>query len=300
MFNWFNWKRDYFTSKPVYNMDNPSKAALALADSLESSIAETREVSTRLIRKLEQKLEDREDLLNNVFNTINGFLCLKDASGRWKLLNNFGKHLYGIEGIVYKEKLDSEIADISPRYRASLKQCTHTDNLAWEAGESIHIEERTIDSFGNELIFEVTKTPIFDDLGNRKYLLVHGINVTEEYENNKHITMLVKALDQASDAIVVTDYNHKIIYANSAYIGCSGYELKELIGKKVDFMSVVDESIKINIKDTITKGDIWQGPITNKHKDGTLIDGVLTITPVLNGKPYPIYYIGVKRLKNKE
>jgi PAS domain S-box-containing protein len=294
MFNWFCWRGD-LKDKVV----KPSVASIKIEENLESSISETRAISNRIIRKLEAKLEDRETLLAEVFNTIDGFLCLKDAEGRWKLLNTFGKRLYGLEGIEYKEKIDAEIAEISPRYANSLRQCVHTDNLAWNAGETIQIEERSIDSFDKESIFEVTKTPIYDEDGNKKYLLIHGVNVTEEYENTKHITMLVKALDQASDSIIVTDNKHAIIYANKAYLSCTGYTLKEILGQKADFQPTND-NIKINLKDTIMKGEIWQGSVLNRHKDGSMVDGVLTITPVLNGKPYPIYYIGVKRLTNKE
>lgn len=300
MFNWFCWRKDFFTSKPVYTPANPSIAATAITTKLDASIAETRELSSRIIKKLEEAVEDREQLLAEVFNSIEGFLILKGPQGEWKLLNTYGKELFGIKDGIYKGLFNSDISVISPVFKSLKSRATDTDIMAWESKASITFEERMLDDNGRELIYEVNKIPIFDEEGNKKYLLVHGINVTEEFENTKHITMLVKALDQASDSIIVTDHLHKIIYANQAYINCTGYTLKEILGQHANFISTIDSDIKVNLKETIIRGEVWQGSIINKHKDGTKVEGVLTITPVLNGKPYPIYYIGVKRLTNKE
>lgn len=287
MFNWFFWRKDF-----IKNNNNPEYLQTAISCGLEDKIAETRELSARIIQKLEDKLDDREALLNEVFNTINGFLCLKDGIGNWKLLNNYGKKLYGLEGISYKEKSNKEVSEIASRYNLDFAS---SDELAWVQEDSIEVEERVI--LGNtEHIFQVTKTPVFDTDGSRKYMLIHGVDVTEEYENNRQISMLIKALNHASDAIVVADYNHRIIYANDAYCKCTGYTVKELMGMYTSFVSLINPNIEIDVTKVIETGQVWQGKVSNKHKNGTLVDGMLTITPMLNGKPYPVYYVCVKRL----
>jgi PAS domain S-box-containing protein len=287
MFKWFKWHDLVEPSKPS------AVAAELISKTMDETLLETRELTSRIIKKLENRLEDREELLSNVFNTVKGILCLKDAEGRWKVLNAEGKRTFGLEGSEYKEKTNEEVALLSPRYSQGLINSTKTDEAAWKAGSSICFEDRIVDSFGTEKVYSISKTPIFDQDGNRKYLLAHLIDITEEVENTRHINALVKALDHASDSIVVLDSNFVVIYANKAYLEMCGRSLTEKSGRAPSFLT----SLKIDVvNDLKTTGKVWSGEVSSVSKTGELVPGILTITPVLNGKPYPIYYIGVKRV----
>ena len=272
---------------------------------LQAAVKETSEASNKLIAKLESKvdsledeLSERECLLSELFATIPDFLCLKDHEGRWKLLNAYGKNLYGIHGTDYKNKSDFEIAELYPKFKLSLQKCIDTDELAWEMGSAYQYEERLIDIAGKEYIFDVTKTPIYHTDGRKKHLLVHGKNVTEELENTKHIRMLLNALNKASDSITVTDHEFKIIYANEAFCNIYGYALDEVIDKKRSFVKSGKTPNKTykDMYEHINNAQSWSGEMINKTKSGDLIKEHVTITPILNGKPYPIYFIGVNRL----
>lgn len=269
---------------------------------LSRTVQETSEVSRKLVKKLEDiedQLEDREQLLDRMFHTIPDFLLLKDGKGHWLMLNAYGKKLYGITGRAYKGKSDREIAEtLSPRYKENLLQCLKTDEEAWANRKPTEFEEKSVDVFGREYIFDVVKTPLFNEDGSRKYLLVHGRNITEEVNNDKHIGMLIRALDHASDSIVVTDHEHRIVYANKAFLKVYGYELEDILMKPASICASGDtDPLTFQLmNDTIIRGDPWTGVVYNKRANGRVVQELLTITPVLNGKPHPIYYIGVKRL----
>lgn len=291
------WKKSYQNKNvvhPVQMMDMTSRL-------LTQAVKETTEASQKLLTKLESvedQLEDREQLLDIMFQTIPDFLLLKDGDGRWLLLNGYGKKLYGISGRSYKGKTDLEIAELSPRYMENLQQCIKTDEITWESKKECEFEEVSVDHFGKEWIFDVVKTPIFNEDGSRKYLLCHGRNITEEIENEKHVTMLIKALNHASDSIAVTDADHKIIYANESFMKIYGYQKDEVIGKQMSIISSgnTPKEIYKQMLNAISSGDAWTGVLENKTKDGTSINEIVTITPVLNGKTYPVYFICVKRL----
>lgn len=279
-----------------------------LNDQLTEAVVSTSDVSQRIIKKLESKVDylrrevtEREELLSDVFSTIPDFLCLKDGEGRWKLLNTYGKKLYGIEGTSYKEKTDEEIAKEYPLFADSLIGCVKTDNETWKAGKPLQFEEKSFDAFGREHIFDVVKTPVFNEDGSRKHILIHGKNVTEELENTKHIRMLLTALNKASDSITVTDHNHNIIYVNEAFCKTYGYTHADVMDKRRNIVAsgqtpkeTYDEMYK-----AINKAQVWSGIMINKTKSGDLLREIVTITPVLNGKTYPIYYIGVNRLEER-
>lgn len=299
---WLTWLYERLSWKK--SLKSPDTYDFSLLDDLNSkleyTVLDTSNISRRIIKKLEDRVEqvegqlsDREKFLEIVFNNTPVFLCLKDGAGRWKLLNSYGRNIYGLEGGIYKEKTNSEIALISPRYAKALEQSQGTDELAWLNREPLKIEERTEDSFGIESIFDVTKIPIYNIDGSRKNLLVVGKNITEELNDTKHIRMLADALDYASDSICITDYKYNIIYANKSF--CNTHEFKYSSDFDVKLGFIKSDLIK----ETITKGITWTGIINSELPSGKTIAEDVTITPILNGKPYPIYYIGVKRLVDR-
>ncbi len=300
-----SWIRDMLFWKKQFR--NPDiKSPLEMIDYTSelfcNTVKETSEVSQKLLQKLEKvehDLQDREELLDVIFQTIPDFLLLKDGDGRWILLNSYGKKLYGIRAREYKNKTDREIAEqICPWYLEELNRCVETDEQAWISKRSNQYEEIFEDPNGRKYVFDVTKTPIYNDDGSRKYLLVHGRNITEEVENSKHITMLIKALNHASDSIAVTDHLHRILYANEAFCTTYGYDINELLMKPMNLVSSgqTPRFIYEEMSKTITSGEVWTGVLTNRKKNGDTFQEIVTISPVLNGKPYPVYYISVKRL----
>ena len=300
--HFFFWRREHKSSlkNSLYDM--------SIVDTLNSKLVEavtdTSNISQRIISKLENRvseveaqLSEREELLSDIFSIIPDVLLLKDGQGRWKLLNDAGKKVFGISGKEYKNCTEEEMIAVSPRYESMFNLCKHTDEQAWAEGKPLQIEERTVDKFGNEFIFDVTKTPIYDEYGDRKYILVHGKNVTEELSNTKHIKMLLTALNKASDSITVTDHKHNIIYANKAFLDTYGYSLQEILEKPRNIIRSGQTPIETyqDMYKSINNAEPWEGTMINKTKSGKVIRDNVVITPVLNGKPYPIYFIGINR-----
>jgi PAS domain S-box-containing protein len=298
------WRRDNKHSLPTLDYSLLDR----INNELKNTVEDTSKISQRIIAKLESQVDileneitEREELLSQVFGTIPDFLCLKDGEGRWKLINAYGKKLYGIDGQSYKNKTDAEIAEMYPRYSNNLAGCIKTDEEAWNSKAPYQIEERSIDYFGREVIFDVVKTPIFNEDGSRKHLLVHGKNVTEELTNSKHIRMLLSALNKASDSITVTDHNHNIIYVNEAFCKIYGYTHQEVIEKRRNLVSsgLTPDATYQSMYKSLAKAEVWTGVMINKTKSGEILRELVTITPILNGKPYPIYYIGINRVEER-
>ena len=95
-----------------------------------------------------------------------------------------------------------------------------------------------------------------------------------------------RALECAGQTIFMTDINGKIIYVNPAFTNLAGYTPEEAIGKTPAILKTErhpDDFYK-NMWETILKGDIWIGEVTNKRKDGTLFEAHLTISPVFDNE----------------
>jgi PAS domain S-box-containing protein len=69
----------------------------------------------------------------------------------------------------------------------------------------------------------------------------------------------------------ITDQKGEIIYANNAFCKISGYSPQELLGQNHNIVNSGLHSKEFFAKlwQTVEKGEIWQGEIRNKRKDGT-------------------------------
>jgi PAS domain S-box-containing protein len=109
-----------------------------------------------------------------------------------------------------------------------------------------------------------------------------------------------RAVEGASDHIVITDPEGVILYANPAVTTLTGYSQKEVVGKKAgskelwggamspDFYKQMWQTIKIDKKTFV-------GEINNRRKNGQKYIAMSSISPVLNNQGEVIFFVGIER-----
>ena len=106
------------------------------------------------------------------------------------------------------------------------------------------------------------------------------------------------ALNTAANAIVVTDRNGTIVWANPAFESLTGYSTSEAIGKEVSELiksGKHDKKFYKYLWDTILSGKIWHGELVNRRKDGTTYTEEMTIAPVQDEKGTISHFVAVKQ-----
>lgn len=118
-------------------------------------------------------------------------------------------------------------------------------------------------------------------------------NFTESHEK---IFLQSKALEAAANGIVITDTNGKVLWANAAVSRLTGYSTKELIGQNPRTLKSGkhDALFYKKLWETILSGQVWDGEIINKRKDGSFYVERMTITPVKGEGKEIISFIAVK------
>lgn len=109
--------------------------------------------------------------------------------------------------------------------------------------------------------------------------------------------ILIQALDAAANAIVITDAEPRILWANTAFSTLTGYPLDESIGCKPAELvksGLQDPQVYQQMWKTILNGEVWRGELINKRKDGGHYDEEITITPVCAVGDKVSHYIAVK------
>jgi PAS domain S-box-containing protein len=108
---------------------------------------------------------------------------------------------------------------------------------------------------------------------------------------------LSAAVEQTSEAVVITDPAGNIQYVNPAFTWITGYSSEEVINQNPRILKsgVQDEKVYQDLWKTIQSGKTWQGEIINRRKDGTLYPEWMTITPVLDSAGGIANYIAIKQ-----
>lgn len=93
---------------------------------------------------------------------------------------------------------------------------------------------------------------------------------------------LAAALDQAGNAVLITDVRGLIEYVNPAFTRLTGYSLAELKGRTPSALKsgLYDEAWYRALWAEITAGRVWSGNLVDRRKDGSYYPASLTIAPI--------------------
>lgn len=108
---------------------------------------------------------------------------------------------------------------------------------------------------------------------------------------------LSTAVEQAAEAVVITDSKGKVQYVNPAFESITGYSGAEAVGATAQLWEAPESGpggLYARIR-TITGGKVWKGRIDGKKKDGRLFIEEATISPVLGPNGKIVNYVGVTR-----
>lgn len=115
-------------------------------------------------------------------------------------------------------------------------------------------------------------------------------------------TRLATAIEQAAEAVVITNTNGEIVYANPAFEKTTGYTRAEALGQNARLLKsgVQDEAFYQQLWATLQRGEVWTGHFTNRRKDGTLFEEEATISPIRDEAGAIINYVAAKRDVTRE
>ena len=198
-----------------------------------------------------------------------------------------------------KELLDTHPSDLSPERQPDGRMSRE------KAEELMHRvrEEKTLRfewlhkrADGDVFPVEVTLTSITDSEGAH---IIHTSwrDIADRKRAEEKLTLLSTAMEQSPESIVITDTNGCIEYINPAFEKTTGYEAAETIGQNPRMLQSGEHSGSFyeEMWKTLASGNIWEGRITNKRKDGTFFTEESSISPVTDADGQTVNYVAVKR-----
>ncbi len=112
--------------------------------------------------------------------------------------------------------------------------------------------------------------------------IARDISRTKHFE--KQSSQLAVVVEQAADVVVITDTEGIIQYVNSKFITTIGYSKKEVVGKRISILSSGkhDKKFYTALWTEIKNGNVWNGRIWNRKKDGSTILHDTSIFPIFD------------------
>lgn len=125
--------------------------------------------------------------------------------------------------------------------------------------------------------------------------LQHEIDLRIKAEES--LRLLSTSVEQAKEAISISDMDGTIAYVNPAFTLITGYTAQEAIGANHNLLNSGCQSSAFykEMWDTIKSGRAWQGRIVDRTKDGELYPAMMTISPIFDEKSEITHFVGIQQ-----
>ena len=124
------------------------------------------------------------------------------------------------------------------------------------------------------------------------------VDITERKRTEQVNALLATAIENAGDAIEISDDQSRLEYVNPAFERITGYTRAETIGQTPAALlrsGQHNDAFYQKIWETISQGHVWRGCLVSKRKDGSLCHQEATVSPVRDAAGAIAHYVAVKR-----
>lgn len=141
---------------------------------------------------------------------------------------------------------------------------------------------KALDRFSKHENIGDIKVPTYNELGLLSETLISAAKSRDDYETR--LRKLSAAVEQSSDCIVITNLDARIEYVNKTFTDITGYSAEEVMGKNPKILASgnTPKSSYEAMWSALTQGQIWQGELFNRRKDGSEYREWATISPLRN------------------
>jgi PAS domain S-box-containing protein len=163
---------------------------------------------------------------------------------------------------------------------------------------ALTLELETVGKDRSRRWYEVRLSLLRERGGPVQGFLAVARDVTSRYHTQRELARLATAVDQAAEAVVLTDLEGAILYVNPAFERITGYTAAEAIGQNPRLLKsgLQDRAFYAELWSVVRSGKTWEGRFTNRRKDGSIFLEDASISPIREpASGRPIGYVALKR-----
>jgi PAS domain S-box-containing protein len=257
-------------------------------------VAIVRDITTR--KAAERELQENEARLSVIFqHSPIGIITSRLEDGRIAEVNPAFADLYGYTRDEMVGRLSCELQLWSiPAQRDALIQQLRTRGSC----QDHEIKARRKTGEVRDLLISAQLIT----MSGEPYMLGLARDITERKRIEESHAQLATVVQQATEAIAITDPNGTILYVNPAFERTSGYSGAEAVGQNPRLLKSgkQDPEFYRQMWGMLKRGEVWSGHFVNRRKDGTLYEEEATISPVRDTTGSIVNYVAVKRDVTRE
>jgi len=241
-------------------------------------------------KRMNDQLRESEEYQRTLFEQSPIGLALSRMDGQ---LIDVNAAFANIIGYTVEETLKLTYWEITPEKYADNEQqqleiLEKTGHYGPYEKEYIHKDGHFIPVSLNGLILE---------RGHEHYIWSSVENISERKEAERKTNTLLQAVQQAGEAVMITDRDAVIEYINPAFSTITGYSPEEILGKTPAVLksTAQEPAFYKELWDTITRGEVWQGKLIDKRKDGSFYPALMSISPIHNDGGEITHYVAIQQ-----
>lgn len=227
-------------------------------------------------RSTEVAMAAQRQLFQTLIDSSDDLICSTDRTGHFTLAN--------------RAMLDALQADTTqllgqPRHAvmAVHDAIAHDigDQKVLRTGQPVNLEEHLlVPAKGDVRAFATHKFPLLDAHGNTIGIGNMSRDVTAARESASLQRLSEAVFLNASEAIIVTDVDTRILRVNPAFERMSGFSARTVVGRKTAMLRSgrQDDGFYRNMWASLKDAGHWQGELSNRHATGTYYSVMSTIT----------------------
>lgn len=249
-----------------------------------------RDLSER--RTAEAEMRRRSEELLRIFEGLGAAVCVIDVDADAVILANaLARERFGVEGGPHCCGSCGRNRGICP--------CTGRETCDCENGGAPLMWEFESAGDGRRYWSVARAISWFDG---RKVCLEVTIDVTDRRRIEEEHARLAAAVEQAAEAIFVTDCAGQIVYVSPAFERITGWTAAEALGQTPRILKSGehDDAFYEELWATLKAGEVFRGRLTNRRRDGSCYDADLSISPVRDATGAVVNYVAVQRDVTKE
>ena len=261
----------------------------------------------RLNRQLQAEMDDRrraEELLEaahrelrDIMEAVPDLLFVLDEDSR---LVRWNRRTEAATGLSPEQLRGRAALEFFPEGQSTAIsrsiQASYQDGYAEVEAELLHRD-------GSSTPHHFVSAPLRDAAGNVIGLAGLGRDNSERKRIDQQLRMLEAALENANDAIVITEAEPfdlpgpRVVYVNAAFTRTTGYEAGEIIGKTPRILQGpgTDRSTLDGLRKKLKRWKPVRVELLNYSKDGREFWVELNIRPVADATGYFTHWVSVQR-----
>ncbi len=241
-------------------------------------------------KHMDDQLRESEEYQRTLFEQSPIGLALSRMDGQ---LVDVNAAFANIIGYTVEETLNLTYWEITPeKYtdneQQQLEMLEKTGHYGPYEKEYIHKDGHFVPVSLNGLILERE---------NEHYIWSSVEDISERKEAERKTNMLLQAVQQAGEAVMITDRDAVIEYINPAFSEITGYSPEEVLGKTPEVLksTAQEPAFYKELWNTITRGEVWQGKLIDKRKDGSFYPALMSISPIHNDGGEITHYVAIQQ-----